>query len=336
MKALVTGGGGFLGRHIVYKLLQTGTSVRVMGRREYPALKDMGVDCFTGDISDRDSVMQACKGMDLIYHVAAIPGIWGKWDTFYNTNYIGSKNVLEACEKLGIPRLIYTSSPSVIFDGSSMENVDETYPYPKEFDCYYPKTKAMAEKMILEANGKKGVYTTSIRPHLIWGPGDNHLIPRFLKKGKAGRIRQVGDGQNLVDTVYVENAAIAHLQVAEKLEKDSPVAGQAYFISQDEPIKLWEWINRFLLGANIPAIKGKISANTAYYAGMFLEGVYSILGLSGEPPMTRFLASELAKSHWYNISKAKKDFGYEVKVDTEEGYKLLFASPYFKELVANL
>jgi len=245
MNALVTGGGGFLGGVIVRMLRERGDQVCSFSRGTYPELEKAGVRQIQGDLTDREALLKAAQGCDIIFHIAAKAGIWGSYDEFYQTNVIGTKNVLSACGAHGIHKLVYTSSPSVVFDGVDVEGGDESLPYPAHFEAHYPRTKAEAEQLVLAANGAE-LATVSLRPHLIWGPGDNHLAPRIIAKGKSGRLRRIGNRPCLVDTVYVDNAAQAHLLAADRLTPDSPLAGKAYFISNNEPIPLWEMVNRIL------------------------------------------------------------------------------------------
>ena len=317
MKALVTGGGGFLGRYIVEQLLDEGYEVRVFCRGSYPELTKIGAEVFRADLQNREKVIQACESIDIVFHVAAKAGFWGKWEEYYNANVVGTQNIIDACLKTGIKKLVFTSSPSVIFNNSEQVNVDESIPYPEKYENYYSHTKAIAEQIILSANSEQ-LATCSLRPHLIFGPRDNHLFPRVLEKAKQEKLPQIGKGKNLVDLTYVEDAARAHLLAAEKLDFGSEVAGNAYFISQDEPVNVWDFINTLLKSLNIPAVKIKIPLWLARIAGGIMELIYKIFPLDGEPPFTRFLASELAMSHFYNISNAKNDFGYIPKYTMEE------------------
>ena len=319
MKALVTGGGGFLGRYIVEQLRDRGDEVRVLCRGEYPFLREMEVDYHQGDVRNKDEVHRACEGVDAVFHVAAVPGIWGPWEKYHSINTQGTLNLLESAQKQGVSRFLYTSSPSVIFDNTNHILADESVPYPNHYLCHYPHSKALGERAILEANGHEGMATCSIRPHLMWGPRDNHLVPRLLQRAKSGRLVQVGDGINLISVIYVENAAAAHLQAADRLTLDSPVAGQAYFINEKEPVNLWEWIGSILELAGLPPVNRKISYRTAYLIGTLMEWGYSLLRLKSEPTMCRFLANQLSLSHTYKIEKAERDFDYRPLVSFEEG-----------------
>ncbi|HUG90223.1 MAG TPA: NAD-dependent epimerase/dehydratase family protein [Planctomycetaceae bacterium] len=318
MPSLVTGGGGFLGLYLTEQLARRGERVRVFCRHHHARLDELGVEWMPGDIRDPAAVDRACAGIDTVYHAAAVPGIWGPWTLFYETNTLGTRHVIEACRRQRVAKLVYTSSPSVVYDGRPHENADESLPYASRFLCHYPHTKALAERAVLEANGPD-LATCALRPHLIWGPRDNHLVPRLIARARAGRLRRVGDGRNLVSMSYVENVAAAHLQAADALAPGSAVAGQAYFINETEPVNLWEWVNELLGRAGLPPVKRAIPARAAWCVGAVLEGVYRVLRLRGEPPMTRFLASQLSTSHWYSVAKARRDFGYAPRVTATEG-----------------
>lgn len=325
MKALVTGGGGFLGRYIVEKLIARGDSVRAMARNRYPELEAAGAEMIQADIQDRDAVYRACIGVDCVFHVAALPLLWGPWEAFYGTNVVGTRNVIDACRARGVERLVYTSTPSVVFAGGDLEHADETLPYPEHHGASYPATKAMAERAVVAANGGD-LLTASLRPHLVWGPRDNHLIPRIVKRARAGQIVIVGDGRNKVDITYVENAADAHLLAADRLEPGSPVAGQCYFISQGEPVVLWDFLNQLLARLGLPPITRRLPYPVARALGAVLETTHRVLKRTGEPRMTRFLAAQLAHSHWFDIGKARRELGYEPRVSTAEGLDRLVRS----------
>ena len=319
-KVLVTGGGGFLGGAIVELLVERGDRVRSFSRSYYPELASVGVEQFQGDISDKTSVANACRGVDLVFHVAAKAGVWGDYSEYFKTNVTGTKNVIAACIKHRVSRLVYTSSPSVIFNGTDMEGVDESVPYSDKFYAHYPKTKAIAEQYVIKA-ARDDLMTIVLRPHLIWGPRDSHLVPRIIARAK--RLVRVGDGKNLVDTIYIDNAADAHILAADRLEENHKLSGNVYFISQGEPVPLWDMVNDILKAAGFAPVKRSISRRTAWVIGAMLEACYKLFKLSGEPQMTRFVAEELATAHWFDINAAKKDLGYVPRVSTEEGIRLL-------------
>lgn len=319
---LVTGGGGFLGKAILKKLVQKKGHLTSFSRHHYPDLDRMGVSQIRGDLSVKADVFNALKDADLVFHVAAKPGIWGAYEDYYRVNVTGTEHVIAACMEHRVPHLIYTSSPSVVFDAYDMENADESVPYPDTYLAAYPETKAIAEQKI-RAAADQGLSVIILRPHLIWGPEDNHLVPKILSRAK--RLKRIGPEKDLTDTIYIDNAADAHILAAEKLAADPSLSGNIYFISQDEPVSKWEMADAFLEAAGLPPIKGWVSARTAFMAGAFLETLYKTLGIQKDPPITRFAAKEMATSHWFNISRAKKDLGYFPAVSTEEGLKRLKA-----------
>ena len=326
MKALVTGGSGFLGSHIVEILQQRQVQVRVLVRRPQAQLSERGIDVVEGDIRDPEAVNTACDGMDVVFHTAAISGIWGPWRLFHAINTSGTRNVVSACVQQHVPRLVYTSSPSVTFTGEHQIHVNETVPYARNWLCHYAHSKALAEQLVLQANDPPRLMTCALRPHLLWGPGDRHLVPQLLNRARSGRLRRIGDGRNLVDHTFIDNAVWAHWQAAERLVPDSPVCGQAYFLSQDDPVNCWQWINEILSLAGLPSVRRSISYANAHRLGWILETYHEIFGLNRDPAMTRFLAAQLAKSHYFDIGRAKRDLGYRVRVTTSEGMERLAKS----------
>ncbi len=319
---LVTGGGGFLGKAIVRQLLANGHRVVSFSRGTHADLDALKVRQLSGDIVDAGAVKDAVRDRDAVFHVAAKAGVWGAFEIYHRPNVIGTRNVIAACRTSRVPMLIYTSSPSVVFDGGDMQGVDESTPYPAHYHAPYPQTKAMAEQAVLAA-ADDALKTVALRPHLIWGPQDNHLVPRII--ARADSLRRVGDGGNRVDTIYVDNAARAHVLAMEALEKNPVVSGRAYFISDDNPIGLWEMVDRILDAGGKPPLTKSVSPMAAYLIGALMEWTYRAFGISGEPRMTRFVARELATSHWFDISAAKRDLGYTADIPIEEGMKRLKA-----------
>lgn len=322
MKALVTGGGGFLGGAIVRRLIERGDRVRSFARGSYPSLTQLGVEVCRGDLADARAVAAAVNGCDVVYHVAAKAGLGGRYRDYYRANVTGTRHVLTACCAAGVQKLIYTSSPSVVFDGKDMEGVDESVPYPSHHHAAYPRTKAMAERLILAANCTR-LATVALRPHLIWGPRDTHLVPRLVARARAGRLLRIGTTNKLIDTVYVDNAAEAHLLAADRLSPGSVIAGKTYFITQGEPAPLWDVVNGILAAAGLPPVRRTIATSVAIFAGAVLELACAIGWPDAEPPMTRFLARELSTAHWFTIDAARTELGYEPKVTTKEGLRRL-------------
>ena len=318
MIALVTGGGGFLGSAIVRLLCERGDTVHSFSRHRHAELDALGVAQHRGDLADPSAVSRAAAGCDIVFHVGAKAGVGGRYRDYYRANVTGTANILTACRHHGIARLVYTSSPSVVFAGRDMAGVDESVPYPAHYDAAYPQTKAIAERTILRANGPT-LATVSLRPHLIWGPGDNHLIPRILARARAGRLRRIGTESKLIDSVYIDNAAAAHLLAADRLAPGSSLGGKAYFIAQGEPVPLWDLVNGILHAAELDPVVRSIPPRLAYGMGWLFQIMYAVFWPHDEPPMTRFIARELTTAHWFDLAAARRDLDYEPKVSLKEG-----------------
>jgi nucleoside-diphosphate-sugar epimerase len=322
-RVLVTGAGGFLGLAICRLLRARDVAVVGLQRSDSLVLRALKVEQQRGDLADREAVLRAASGCDAVIHVAAKAGHWGSRAEYHRANVLGTQHVLQACAKHGIRRLVYTSTPSVVHAGGDLEGVDESLPYPAHFHAHYPASKAAAEQLVLAANGTD-LSTVALRPHLIWGPGDNHLLPRIVARAKAGRLRLVGTPKQ-IDTVYIDNAAQAHLNALDRLAAGpaAACAGKAYFIAQGEPIDSGEMINRLLACAGIEPVHKRIPYPLAYALGALMEWTWTGLRLRGEPLMTRFLANQLATAHWYDLSAARRDLGYAPAVSLEQGMQRL-------------
>jgi nucleoside-diphosphate-sugar epimerase len=318
---LVTGGTGFLGRALVKRLLDQGRMVRILARTQSENFTHERIQFFRGSLTDTDVVNNACKQCHTVFHVAAKVGVFGKYDDFYETNVLGTQTIISACKKNAVRRLIYTSTPSVVYNGQNIVNADESLPLTTACPSPYPLTKAIAEKFVLDSNSLT-LGTVALRPHLIWGIGDTQLIPRVIARADSGRLKIIGSGKNKVDMVHVENVVDAHLLA----EISSRALGNAYFITNDEPVFLWEWINNLLMRLGKNQINQKIPLPLGLVLGSLAETVWNLFSLKGEPPLTRFIAAELAKDHWFNISAAKRDLNYSPKVSMKEGTESLVTS----------
>jgi nucleoside-diphosphate-sugar epimerase len=317
--ALVTGGTGFLGRAIVERLLSQGRPVAVAARTPAPDLEARGVRFIRISLEDAPGVREACRGMQAVFHVAAKVGVWGSRAAYFKTNVLGTRAVIDGCRIHGVRRLVHTSTPSVVYNGRDLAGADESLPLTTRCPSPYPLTKAAAEAEVLAAHGP-ALATVALRPHLIWGPGDPHLVPRMLARAREGRLRIVGEGTNRVDMVHVDNAADAHIAAEAALCDRAPVAGgRAYFITNGEPIVLWEWVNGLLAALGQAPVTRRISLRAATAIGCACEIAWSLLPLESEPPMTRFVAAELARDHWFDISAARRDLGYVPRVSMAEG-----------------
>ena len=319
---LVTGGSGFLGGAVVRRLVARGDIVRSLQRQDSPALRAQGANIVRIDLADRDAVVAAAKGCTAVIHIAAKTGVWGAYADYFQANVLGTRNILEACAVNGISRLVYTSTPSVIHAGGDVEGVDESVPLATHFETAYPATKAAAERLVLAANSAQ-LGTVVLRPHLIWGPDDPQLTARVLARGKAGRLRLVGKGLKRIDSVYIDNAVDAHLLALDLVAPGATCAGKAYFITQDEPMPQRDLINGILRAGGLPPCDKSISPPAAYAVGLVMEMIWRLLKRQDEPLMTRFVAKQLSTAHWYDITAAKRDLGYEAKISVAQGLQIL-------------
>jgi nucleoside-diphosphate-sugar epimerase len=315
---LITGATGFLGGKLAEQLVQRGYKVTALVRNASPALEKLGVVQIVGDLANRAAIAKACKDQQQVFHCAAVAGNWGPRELFFRANVEGTRILLEEARSHQVQDFVYTSSPSVTFQAPGSQGDDESLPYPESFLSFYSETKAIAEREVLASNGQDGMRTVSLRPHLIWGPGDPHLVPRFFKAAKLGRLKILGDGLNQVDITYVDNAAWAHVQAAEAMETGKP-AGKAYFISDGDVINLWQWLSDLMVSLGLPKLRKGPSASKAIFLARIIEWVYRNFRLAGEPPLTRFVAEHMVYPHYYSIEAAKRDFGYTPIVQAADG-----------------
>jgi nucleoside-diphosphate-sugar epimerase len=323
----VTGGSGFLGKEICFLLKDKGYKVISLSRKKCEELEEKGIKSISCNIVDRKDLSEALKGAHAVIHTAAKAGIWGREEDFYRTNVEGTKNLIEACKENAIDHLVYTSSPSVCFNGEDIKGANESIPYASRKLCPYAHSKQLAEAFVFERAKQSSLKVTALRPHLIWGPGDPHFLPRLKEKALSGKLFQVGRGDNFVDIIYVKNAANAHIGALEKLFQNNILRGQAYFLGQEEPVNLWGFLNKLLKASSLPSVTKKLPFSLAYAAGVLNEKIFKALKIyEREPRITPFLALQLGKSHYFDHQKARTDFGYRPSITTTDGLNLLSKS----------
>lgn len=346
----MTGGGGFLGRAVVERLLARGVEVTSFARGAHPALAARGVRILRGDLGDAEAVSEAIRGQDIVFHVAAKAGVWGPRAEYERANVEGTEHVIAGVLRHGVRVLVHTSSPSVVFDGTSHRQAGPDLAYPTRHLAVYSETKARAEQLVLAAHGSPlerrarganmataplataplataslataSLATVALRPHLVFGPGDPHLVPRLIERADRGQLRIVGDGENEVSLTYVDNAADAHLAAADALWSGGASAeqtgGRAFFVSNREPVRLWDWVNGLLTATGRAPITRRVPASVAYGAGAVLESLHRVLRRPGEPRMTRFVARQLSTSHTYDLAPFEDATGYRETVPMPE------------------
>lgn len=307
---------------LIKRLISDGHQVTSFSRREYPLHWALGISSVQADIRDLEALEKACRGKDVVFHLAAKVGIWGNYSDFESVNVTGTFNVIKACRKQGVGRIIFTSSSGVVFDGKDLEGIDETYPYPEDQGSHYASTKALAERLIIEANSEK-LRTISLRPHLVWGPYDAHLIPGILKRVNSGKIRRIGDQEHFIDTTYIDNMVDALILAMDALGNKPEAAGEVFFITNGEPARVWDFVNSIVQIAGHPPIQKKIPERLALFAAGISERTHRLFKIKSEPFMTRYAIREMITNHWFDISKARDILGYNPGVSYAEGFKRL-------------
>lgn len=321
-KVLVTGGNGFVGRHLVDALADRGHTVTAMDLRAEGWRKD--VRFVSGDIRDQDAMIALCEGQDSVVHNASLVHtkrnlVQQVWDV----NLGGTRNVLEGCRRHGVGRLVYLSSASAVYQGQDIENGDERLPYSTISQAPYADSKIAAEREVLAANGR-GLLTVALRPHVVFGPHDQRFLPAILKRAADGRLKfSVGFGSWLSDFTYIDNLVDAVVAAEERLVEGAPIAGQAYFITNGEPMPFWDFVSAVLQELSLPPIRFRIPYAVAYAAAAVSEGLDSLRGgrFGEEDRLSRFAVKYLCTHHYFSIDKARRDLGYDPKVTIREGIR---------------
>lgn len=334
MTVLVTGASGFVGLALTEALVRRGEHVRTLSRTTGARLEELAragaITITRGDLAERDPVMRAAEGARAILHVGAKAGVWGPREEYLRTNVGGTSHVLAAARAHGIARIVYTSTPSVVHAGADVVGQDERAPYAEHFSTAYPESKAIAERAVLAANGSplgKGevLATVALRPHLIWGPGDTNLVPRIVDRARRGRLALVNGGESIIDATYIDSCVHAHLLALDRLAPDAACAGKAYFIAQGEPTSVRALVLGIVEAYGLPPKARSIPLPVAKLVGTLVETAYRLARTEKEPPLTRFVAEQLGTSHWFDLSAARRDLGYEAPVSTAEGLARLRA-----------
>ena len=332
MKILVTGGLGFVGHALVQKLLSQGHEVHALGRTLNPPSTKLvhGLQYHSHDLAKEPVQSTWFEGTDTVFHVAAKAGVGGSYESYRQANLTATENLLRASTEIGVTKFIYTSTPSVAFSAEPIQGGNESLPYSKENFSPYASTKALAEQAVLSYHNTQGMRTIALRPHLIWGEGDPHLLPRVISRHRSGKLKIVGNGKNLVDLTHLDNVIHAHLCAFQSMSADSLLGGKAYFIGQNEPVALWQWLNEIFDQLNLPPLKKSVSFETAFLLGQVIEKIWSLFRLSSDPPMTRFVATQLAHDHWFSSLAAERDLGYQPLISMEEAMQKTL--PWLKTL----
>ncbi|XP_034546725.1 sterol-4-alpha-carboxylate 3-dehydrogenase, decarboxylating [Notolabrus celidotus] len=319
-RCAVIGGSGFLGRHLVEKLLERGYSVSVFDIRQSYELP--GVIFHQGDLCDKQALLQALKDVSLVFHCASPAPASDDRGLFDRVNIQGTRIVIQASIEAGVQKLVLTSSASVVFEGTDIKNGREDLPYARKPIDYYTETKIQQEKLVLEACDKeKGFLTVAIRPHGIFGPRDPQLVPILVDTARRGKMKFIiGDGTNLVDFTFVENVVHGHILAAERLKQDSPICGKAYHITNDEPVRFWDFMSEVLVGLGYAAPRYHLPYCLVYGLALLLWLLSLILQplFSFKPTFTPMRVALAGTHHYYSCDRAKEDLGYKPVVSLKE------------------
>jgi nucleoside-diphosphate-sugar epimerase len=320
--AFVTGGSGFIGGHLVERLVREGTRVRALARSDASAktLSDLGAEPVRGDLSDRASLEAGAEGAALAFHLAAHLGDWGDWKEFESGNVDGTENALAACAAAGVRRFVHCGTEAALMAGQPLVQVDEEAPLRPDSRAPYPATKARAELAVRRANSS-GFETLTVRPRFVWGKGDTTLLPEMVRTVKAGQWAWVGGGRNVTDTAHVDNVVEGFLLAA---EKGRP--GEAYFVTDGEPVVFREFVTAMIETQGVEPPDRSLPAWTASPLARISEAAWKVLPLPGQPPMTTFRSWILTQECTIDISKARRELGYEPIVSHEQGLAELRAA----------
>ncbi|NNJ25968.1 NAD-dependent epimerase/dehydratase family protein [Alienimonas chondri] len=327
---LVTGGGGLLGGAVVRRLLDAGAAVRVLSRRALPELEALGAQIAHGDLEDRDSVLAACRDVQAVVHSGARPGIDAPLRQFLGPNVAGTRHVIDGCLAQRTTTLVHVSSPSVAFDGTPHDGADERLPLPIRGLASYPHSKLLAERDVLRSDRTRGLRTVAIRPHLIWGPNDRHVLPALVSAAKAGRIPAISGANPLIAPTFVANAAAAIVHVLCELPRRAELAGQAYFLNDLPPVRLHDFVARVAEEAGLtPPQRRELPGPVATAVGRTATAAWRALRRSGEPPLSAFTVAQLRVPHWYHMD-ALRQFGDWDTVEPDDAWRL--TRPFLRKL----
>lgn len=317
-RCLVTGAAGFTGSHLVKALLKRGCQVRAMVRSTPLELEHQNLEFVSGDIQSAEDMTRACNGIDTVFHTAAFIATLGGSaasktyrDKAYAINVAGTRNVIEASQASGVKKLVHTSSVDVCFNTEENLQMDENTPYASQFMCLYTETKIQAERAVLAANGQRGILTCALRPDGIWGAGGSLMFDLLVEQLREGKmVARIGGRGALHDHIHIDSLVHAHLLAAEALETDSPVCGNAYFVSDGEPAHMFDFVRPLFEGlgykvprANLPAWPLRLTM-TAWQWLHFKMG-------APEPLFSPHELNKLTISHIVDSEAARQDFGYQ-------------------------
>jgi 2-alkyl-3-oxoalkanoate reductase len=319
VRVLLTGSTSLLGAGVVRALHARGDEVVVLQRHPAAVAAECAVTEFLGDLSDAAAVGRAMRDAEAVIHLAARVGVVGSAAQFHETNVIGTRTVLDAARAHGVARLVLISSPSVAHSGSALAGGGAEPADPQHAKGHYSRSKAQAELEVLAADTPE-LATIAVRPHLIWGPGDTQLVGRIVDRARSGRLALVGGGRALIDTTYIDNAVDA---VVAALDHAHAGHGQAFVVSNGEPRTVAELVERICVAAGVEAPTRHVPRSLAWSGGAVAEGLWWLGRRTDDPPMTRFLAGQLATAHWFDQRSVRLVLEWAPRVSLDEGFARL-------------
>jgi nucleoside-diphosphate-sugar epimerase len=313
--AFVTGGSGFIGSALIRRLVGSGTTVRALARspRAAAAVEALGAEPVHGELSDLEAMAAGADGCAAAFHLAAHLGTWGRPEDFMRDNVAGTENALAACRQAGVERFVHCGTEAALIAGDPLRNVDETAPLRPDSKALYPATKALAEQAVRSANAP-GFETVVLRPRFVWGRGDTTLLPQLVQSVESGRFAWIDGGRQLTDTTHVENVVEGLLLAA---RKGRP--GEAYFVTDGEPVVFREFVSALLATQGVEAPKRSVPASVAGPLAAAAEATWRLLRLGGEPPLTRFAVWIASQECTIDISKARRELGFAPVKERADG-----------------
>ena len=324
MKALVTGGTGFLGKALSLRLQQAGFDVTILGRNltTCKQLEESNFHVVKADLTDKDVVENACKDQNYVFHCGALSSPWGKYQNFYSANVIGTRNIISGCFKHNVIRLIHVSTPSIYFNFNDSRNISENDPLPNKSVNSYAKTKLLAENEI-DLACKNGLHVITLRPRGIFGPGDTAIIPRLIKVHELMPLPLFKEGKVLLDMTYIDNVVDALMAC---IKAPQEALGRKFNITNGQPMYLIELLEKLFNKLGIKLRTRPVNYTIANYAALCIEQFYQLLLSGKEPPFTRYTLGLLAKDQTLDISAAKNILGYNPIISIDEGLDRFVAS----------
>lgn len=319
MNVLVTGATSLLGRATVELLAARGDHVTVFQRGRFDVLDKAAVTVMQGDVTSMTDVEPAVEGQQAVLHLAAKVGVTGAWSDYERTNVRGTENLLAAARASGVKRFVHVSSPSVAHHGDPLVGADAGPADPDSTRGHYATSKAMAELRALAASSAD-MPVVVIRPHLVWGPGDEQLVGRIVDRARRGRLALIGSGSALVDTTYVDNAADA---LVAAIDRADIAVGQALVVSNGQPRTVRELVERITAAAGLGAPQHSVPRAVAFAGGLVAERVWARTGRDDDPPMTSFLAEQLSTAHWFDQRRTREILAWSPTIDLDEGFARL-------------